>query len=133
MTLRLTLLAATAAAALATAAFAQGAPRFGTWGYDKSAMDNGVKPGDDFFDFVNGGWAKRTTIASDRTFVGIDSVLNDQIERDTRAIVEDMGKNPAAAGAVGAQVGDYYASFMDTTAIDRAGTGPLKPYLARVA
>ena len=84
MSLRLTLLAAAAAATIATAAFGQAAPRFGTWGYDKSAMDVGVKPGDDFFDFVNGSWAKRTEIAADRTFVGIDSVLNDQIEKDVR-------------------------------------------------
>ena len=58
-------------------------------------MDRAVKPGDDFFDYVNGAWAKRTEIAPDRTFVGIDSVLNDQIERDVRAIVEDMAKNPS--------------------------------------
>lgn len=133
MSLRLTLLAAAAAATIATAALAQTAPRFGTWGYDKSAMDAGVKPGDDFFDFVNGGWAKRTEIAADRTFVGIDSVLNDQIEKDVRAIVEDMARNPGASSGVGTQVGDYYASFMDQAAIDRAGTAPLKPYLARVA
>src|SRR4029453_2930484 len=122
MSLRLTLLAATAAATIATAALGQGAPRFGTWGYDKTAMDASVKPGDDFFDYVNGAWSKRTEIAPDRTFVGIDSVLNDQIERDVRAIVEDMAKNPNAASGVGAQVGDYYASFMDQAAIDKAGT-----------
>jgi hypothetical protein len=25
-------------------------PKFGTWGYDATAMDAAVKPGDDFFD-----------------------------------------------------------------------------------
>jgi endothelin-converting enzyme/putative endopeptidase len=133
MSFRLTLLAAAACGALATAAFAEGAPRFGSWGYDSTAMDRAVKPGDDFFDFVNGSWARRTEIAADRTFVGIDSVLNDQIERDVRAIVEDMASSPAKSGATGRQVGDYYASFMDEAAIEKAGTAPLKPYLARVA
>jgi len=133
MSLRLTLLAAAACTTIATAALAQGAPKFGSWGYDQSAMDRAVKPGDDFFDFVNGAWAKRTEIAADRTFVGIDSVLNDQIERDVRAIVEEMASNPAKSGAEGRQVGDYYASFMDVDAIDKAGTAPLQPYLARVA
>jgi predicted metalloendopeptidase len=50
-------------------------------------MDRNVKPGDDFFAYVNGAWAKRTEIAADRTFVGIDSILNDQLDRDVRAIV----------------------------------------------
>ncbi len=141
MSFRLTLLAAAAGGSIAAAAFAQSpavappqpTPRFGSWGYDASAMDAAIKPGDDFFDYVNGGWARRTTIAPDRTFAGIDSVLNDQIERDTRSIVEDMANKPATAGAIGHQVGDYYASFMDVGAIDRAGTAPLKPYLARIA
>jgi endothelin-converting enzyme/putative endopeptidase len=133
MSFRLTLLAAAACGSIATAALAQSAPKFGTWGYDQTAMDRGVKPGDDFFDFVNGAWAKRTEIAADRTFVGIDSVLNDQIERDVSAIVEDMASSPAKSGATGRQVGDYYASFMDVDAIEKAGTAPLKPYLARVA
>ena len=137
MSFRLTLLAAVAASSIASAAFAQApaqaAPRFGSWGYDSTAMDKSVKPGDDFFDFVNGAWAKRTEIAADRTFVGIDSVLNDQIERDVRAIVEEMAKNPAASGAAGRQVGDYYASFMDQAGIEQRGTASLAPYLARVA
>ena len=133
MSFRLTLLAAAACGSIATAALAQTAPKFGSWGYDQSAMDRSVKPGDDFFDFVNGSWAKRTEIAADRTFVGIDSVLNDQIERDVRAIVEDMASKPSAPGTSERQVGDYYASYMDEAAIDSRGTAPLKPYLARVA
>jgi endothelin-converting enzyme/putative endopeptidase len=107
-------------------------PKFGTWGYDATAMDAAVKPGDDFFDYVNGAWAKRTEIAADRTFVGIDSVLNDQIDKDVRAIVEDMAKNSASSGKIGQQVGDFYASFMDQPGIEARGTAPLKPYLARI-
>src|SRR5213075_2008605 len=84
------------------------APKFGDWGYDASAMDNAVKPGDDFFGYVNGNWDKRTQIAADRTFVGIDSVLNDQIDKDVRAVVEDMAKNSASSGKIGQQVGDFY-------------------------
>jgi len=108
-------------------------PRFGSWGYDATAMDSAVKPGDDFFDYVNGAWFKRTEIAPDRTFAGIDSVLNDQIEKDVRAIVEDMAKNPGANGRLGQQIGDLYASWMDEGTVEKLGTEPLKPYLARIA
>jgi endothelin-converting enzyme/putative endopeptidase len=108
-------------------------PAFGTWGYNAEAMDSSVKPGDDFWDYVNGSWAKRTEIAPDRTFVGIDSVLNDQIDKDVRAIVEDMAKDPASSGQIGQQVGDFYASWMDEAGIEARGTAPLKPYLAEIA
>lgn len=108
-------------------------PVYGTWGYDATAMDGAVKPGDDFFDYVNGSWYKRTTIAADRTFAGIDSVLNDQIERDVRAIVEGMARDPTAGGRLGQQIGDLYASWMDEGRVEKLGTEPLKPYLARIA
>ncbi|MEQ7874629.1 M13 family metallopeptidase [Sphingomonas sp. ASV193] len=107
--------------------------KFQSWGVDLTAVDPSVKPGDDFWDFANGAWAKRTPIAPDRTFVGIDSVLNDQIDRDVRAIIEDKAANPQGSGRLGQQIGDLYASWMDTGTIERLGTAPLKPYLARFA
>ena len=132
--MKIKVLALTAVSVIAFSASAlAAAPKFGSWGYDATAMDSGVKPGDDFFDYVNGAWFKRTDIAADRTFAGIDSVLNDQIEKDVRAIVEDQAKNPSANGRLGQQIGDLYASWMDEAAIEQLGTAPLKPYLARVA
>jgi endothelin-converting enzyme/putative endopeptidase len=118
------------AAAMPSAAVA---PRFGTWGYDATAMDRSVKPGDDFFAYVNGAWMKRAEIAADRTFAGIDSVLNDQIEKDVRAIIEAKAAEPAGSGKLGQQIGDFYGSWMDTDAIERLGTRPLQPYLKRIA
>ena len=119
-------------AAIAPAPLGAAKPVYGTWGYDAAAMDRGVKPGDDFFDYVNGTWAKKTDIAPDRTFVGIDSVLNDQIERDVRAIVEDMAKDPSANGKLGQQIGDLYASWMDEAGVEKLGTRPIEPYLKRI-
>ena len=128
------ILAAASLIAVSAVASAQTAkPAFGTWGYEPTAMDNAVKPGDDFFNYVNGAWAKRTEIAPDRTFAGIDSVLNDQIERDVRAIVEDSAKDPAANGRLGQQIGDLYASWMDESTVEKLGAEPLKPYLAKIA
>ena len=114
------------------AAFAE-KPAFGSWGVDLADRDTSVRPGDDFFSYVNGGWYKRTEIAPDRTFAGIDSVLNDQVDRDVRAIVEEMAKNPTQSGRKGQQVGDFYASWMDEAGIEARGTAPLAPYLTRIA
>ena len=133
MTRKLLLLAA-ASALIVTPAMARGGkPAFAPWGVDLTAMDSQVKPGDDFFRYVNGAWDKRTQIAPDRTFVGIDSVLNDQLDRDVRAIVEDMARNSADAGPIGQQVGDFYASWMDEAGIAAKGAAPLKPHLDRIA
>ncbi|HXC74873.1 MAG TPA: M13 family metallopeptidase [Sphingomicrobium sp.] len=133
--MKIKMLALTAASLLAVAPALAGPakPVYGSWGYDPTAMDSAVKPGDDFFDYVNGSWFKRTDIAADRTFAGIDSVLNDQIEKDVRAIVEDQAKDPTSNGRLGQQIGDLYASWMDEARVEQLGTAPLKPYLARIA
>lgn len=126
-----------AATAVDPAVTAEPAPfpsaRYQPWGVDLSAIDASVKPGDDFWEHVNGAWARRTEIAADRTFVGIDSILNDEIDRNLRAIVEDLAANPAQHGRLGQQVGDYYATWMDEAAIEAAGTVPLKSHLAAIA
>src|SRR3982750_1960170 len=133
MLLRRILLVAGATLAIASPAVSADKPVVGDWGYDPSAMDSSVRPGDDFFAYVNGAWDKRTEIASDRTFAGIDSVLNDQIEKDVRAIVEDMARDPGTNGRLGQQIGDLYASWMDEDGVEKLGTAPLQPYLSRVA
>jgi putative endopeptidase len=106
-------------------------PVYGTWGYDPAAMDSSVKPGDDFWAYVNGSWDKNTQIAADRASAGPFVTLSDQAEKDVRQIVEQLAANPNR-DQLGQQVGDYYASFMDTGAIEAAGTAPLKPYLAEI-
>ena len=106
-------------------------PVYGTWGYDPSAMDKSVKPGDDFWAFVNGDWDKNTQIAADRASAGPFVTLSDQAEKDVRNIVEQEANDPNR-DHLGQQIGDYYSSFVDTAAIEAAGTTPLKPYLAQI-
>ena len=133
MKFRMLALATASLVALGAPAAAQVAkPVYGDWGYNSAAMDSSVKPGDDFFAYVNGSWYKTAQIASDRTFVGIDSVLNDQIDKDVRDLIENAAKNPAQYGATGQQIGDFYASWMDQPAIEARGLDPAKPYLARI-
>ena len=106
--------------------------RYGTFGVDLAARDMAVKAGDDFWMHANGTWDKTTPIAADRTSAGVGVVLVDQAEAQVRAILDDAAKNPAAVGAGAQQLGDLYAGFMDTAAIERAGSAPLKPYFAKI-
>ena len=95
-------------------------------------MDRSVKPGDSFWHFVNGSWDKRTEIPADRTNAGVSVLLVEEAERQVRAIVEDLARDPDQGGRAGRQVGDFYASWMDTAAIEANGTAPLKPYLSKI-
>ena len=63
----LTVIACAAFAATAIAQTPAAHPALGAWGVDLNAMDKSVKPGDDFFMFVNGTWYKNTAVPADRT------------------------------------------------------------------
>ncbi len=129
------LVLAAGALSIATPALGQStddAPRFGTFGIDLTARDTTVKPGDDFWSYANGNWARTAQIAPDRTTAGPSTELSIEAEANVRAILDDMAKDPAAYGASGRQVGDLYASWMDEAGIEARGTAPLAPYLAKI-
>ena len=125
--------AALALAIPAVAKMAVTAPRYGAFGIDLTTQDKAVKPGDDFWTYANGAWAKRTEIPADKGSVGYGNILSDEAEANVRKILDDMAANPTKYGATGKQVGDFYASWMDEAGIEAKGTAPLKPYLAKIA
>src|SRR5471030_590174 len=82
--------------AWAPTALAQGKPQYGSFGLDLSAMDRSVKPGDDFFQYVNGGWLKTAVIPPDRSSAG--SFQDLQILSETRmsVLVAELDAKPEA-------------------------------------
>src|SRR5688572_30368511 len=69
-------------------------PALGTFGVDTAHMDKTVKPGDDFFGYVNGTWLKTFKIPADKAAYGTFDVLNDKAEADIRNLLAELGKNP---------------------------------------
>jgi endothelin-converting enzyme/putative endopeptidase len=131
MRFKMLTLATASLLAVAAAPAVNAKPIYGDWGYDPGAMDSSVKPGDDFWAYVNGTWDKKTQIAADRASAGPFVTLSDAAERDVRQIVEQLAADPNR-DHLGQQVGDFYSSFTDSAAIEAAGTAPLKPYLAEI-
>ena len=119
-----------AALLLAATSLAASAPRYGTWGVDIADMDRTVRPGDDFFAYVEGTWLRNHPIPADKSGAGYNYELPDETELQVRAIVEDAEQHPA--DPVSRQVGDFWAAWMDEGGIEARGLGPLKPYLARI-
>ncbi|HMJ93506.1 MAG TPA: M13-type metalloendopeptidase [Allosphingosinicella sp.] len=108
-------------------------PQLGTWGFDVAGMDRSVKPGDSFFDYANGNWARTTEIPPDRSSWGGFGILVDLSDQRTKAIIEEAARSNGAPGSNARKVGDFYASFMDQAAIEAKGTAPLKPFMDKIA
>lgn len=96
----------------------------GTYGIATENMDLSVKPGDNFFEYVNGTWLKNTEIPSDRSRYGSFSVLSDQAEDRVREIIEGAAskENPTADET---RIGNFYNAYLNTKAIEEKDLAPL--------
>jgi len=101
-------------------------PQYGTFGFDAAGMDPSIAPGDDFYGYANGTWAKNTPIPADKSNYGAFNVLDDLSRERTRGIIEDQAKDPAS------RIGGAYASFMDEAGIEAKGLAPFDPWLTEV-
>ncbi|HEV2078953.1 MAG TPA: M13-type metalloendopeptidase [Allosphingosinicella sp.] len=106
--------------------------RMGEWGIDTAGMDRSVKPGDDFFGYVNGTWAKTTQIPADRSSYGGFAVLRELSEARVRKLVEGYKVGNPAKDGDQAKVAAIYRSFMDEAAIEKLGSKPLQPKIAAI-
>ncbi|HEY0140446.1 MAG TPA: M13-type metalloendopeptidase [Thermoanaerobaculia bacterium] len=133
-----TLLATLLLLALAVPAVAQEKPastearRFGTWGFDLEGMDRSVKPGDDFFRYVNGKWAASTQIPPDRTRFSSFELLRDLSEVRVRAILDRWALAKLQAGSDEAKVAALYRSYLDEATAEKLDAKPIEPHLAAV-
>jgi len=93
-------------------------------GIDLSAIDPDTRPQDDLFRHVNGRWIDSHEIPADRAMDGSFRALHDQAEEHVRDIITDSATDDAQG--VAAKIGAVYASFMDTDAVEAAGTAPLR-------
>ncbi|HEY1962199.1 MAG TPA: M13-type metalloendopeptidase [Rhizomicrobium sp.] len=128
---------ATLVLALAAApSFAQNTakPEFGTWGVDLTSMDKSVKPGDDFYDYVNGSWQKTAVIPPDRPATGSFQNLQILSEQRMKEIVDGLEARPRASlNDEEGKIRDLYDAFVDQKQIDARGLTPARKDLDYLA
>ncbi|QIL02150.1 M13 family metallopeptidase [Sphingomonas sinipercae] len=98
-----------------------------------AAMDKSVAPGDDFYQFANGGWMKSTEIPADRSSVGAFYIADQVREKNTRELFDELLKGNPAANSNEGRIANYYKAYLNTDAIDRAGMAPAKADLDSIA
>ena len=97
-----------------------------------SNIDSTVKPTEDFFDYANGGWMKRTSIPSDEARWGIGNMVQKELYEKLRHINEEAEKKGDKTGT-SQQIGDFWFSAMDTASIEKNGIAPLNDELGKIA
>jgi len=99
-------------------------------GIDQSEFDKSVRPQDDFFTYVNGGWLKSHTIPADKTSIGSFIDLRDQSIKDVKDIIEDVSKKQnLKMGSDEQKVGDLFRSYMDVKHRNELGIKPIQGFI----
>jgi endothelin-converting enzyme/putative endopeptidase len=108
-------------------------PAVGSFGVDLAQMDATIRPGDDFYSYVNGTWLKTFQMPADRARYTTGTSVSEKMEADVHRILDEVAASGGAPGTVAQKVGDLYATWMDEAGIESRGTAPLKPYLEQIA
>jgi putative endopeptidase len=104
-----------------------------THGLDVAAVDSSVEPGDDFFDYANGNWLKRTEIPADHAVWASFSIVAEQVNKRTVGLLREAAAADAAPGTETRKIGDFYTAFMDEGAIEKRGLAPVRDELDAIA
>lgn len=94
--------------------------------------DTTINPADDFYDFANGGWFKRTTIKETESSAGGFTDLYNNTQEKLKAMIEDLAKSSHTNNTPEQMVGDFYKAAMDSTSIDKLGYQPIKAILESI-
>ncbi len=99
---------------------------------DIQGIDSSIKPGDNFFMFVNHKWYDTAQIPPSQAGVGAYMFMNYPQRLRLQGILDSVSKANNAEGSIEQKLGDFYASGMDTITINNRGYDPIKPLLSRI-
>jgi putative endopeptidase len=95
-------------------------------GIQTADMNKAVRAQNDFFEYSNGAWLRKTQIPPDRSRYGVDVMMAEQSLVQLRQLIEGA-RNSSDTDA--RKVADLYDSFMDEARIEQQGVKPLQPEL----
>jgi len=98
---------------------------------DPANMDLSVKPGDNFYLYANGNWIKNNPVPASKTRWGSFDELREESSKRMRTLLEDASKN-SKKDRLNQMIGDFYASGMDSIAIEKKGYQPIEADLNHV-
>jgi putative endopeptidase len=95
-------------------------------------LDSTIKPGEDFFEYANGGWLKKNPIPGEQSAWGIGNLVIEENLKRLREISEKAATANAAKGSNDQKIGDFWSMAMDSAKIDADGLKPIQPLLDKV-
>ncbi len=98
---------------------------------DPAFIDQTANACADFMQYANGAWLAHDTIPAAYSSSGVTRDMSDHNELVVRSVLDDAVAQRASQpeGSTPRKLGTFYASCMDSTAVEAAGLAPLRPWL----
>ena len=96
---------------------------------DMTDMDLTVSPGDDFFQYANGGWIKKNPLKPEYARFGSFDVLRENNVVRLNDLFAEMARMTPEAGTVDQKIVDLYKQGLDSVKLNAEGGQPLQKYL----
>ncbi len=100
---------------------------------DLSNFNTKSKPGDNFYDYVNGNWLKKNPIPASETGWGSFKEIRESNINNLKVILDDATKANAAKGSITQKIGDFYFSALDSANIEAQGIKPIQSEFDKIA
>jgi putative endopeptidase len=96
-------------------------------------LDTTVSPGEDFFQYANGGWIKKNPIPGDLSSWGIGQLVNEENNTRLKELSEKAANANGKEGSADQRIGDFWSTAMDSAKIEEQGLKPLQPYFDKIS
>lgn len=95
-------------------------------------MDNTVKPGDNFYLYVNGGWLGKAVIPPYLNRYGSFDELQESNITNLKSLVDELISNSYPDGSNYQKISDFFVTGIDSAAVEAAGASPLDDLRQRI-
>ncbi|MNK21014.1 Neutral endopeptidase [compost metagenome] len=101
-------------------------------GLNISYMDKSVRPQDDFYNYVNGGWMKTAVIPSDKPSWGSFNALREDVDVASLDILNKVLSEKFDSNSEGEKIQALYGTFIDWNKRNAEGITPIKSQLTKI-
>jgi putative endopeptidase len=101
-------------------------------GITLSNMDTTAVPGNDFYQYADGGWMKANPLKPEFSRYGTFDELREQSKEQVKELINELSQKSNAQGSVAQKIGDLYSLAMDSNRLNTEGAAPILPYLEKV-
>ncbi len=99
---------------------------------ERKNLNTSVQPGNDFYEYANGGWLKNNPLPGEYSRYGAFDKLAEDNQKMVKNLVEAAAAQQNEQGSIDAKVGTFYGAGMDTVTIEQQGITPLREDLAKI-